>query len=445
MNVSFSSLVLSKFGVPFYASSETTKFRTASFTSCKFSKFWNPSLYISDVNNRLNCIKTDFRHSLTSSVVFSDKNAVVNNTDAIYYTGKKFFYDSGPNIFYKCTFADCNANGKGHHFDSGGAVQALFSNKDVMAPIFYLKLEECGFFNCTAKNCGGAICVHTVKIQSNFCLFKNCSSPNGGGFYANNCSEEILYTNHTFISGLSVRKSVDRLFGFAFTESKVYLNHMNFSRIKEAKLHGPLISGIDVPYFHYQFSYIDHSKGKSLIFIQNSNSKEMIFQYALFKICEASEGIMYVNITSKPLKCRDMYFIRCNGQFFSSNDTTLFIIDNCFVNHPSLMNDDEATQVKNVVRNYTNFKVGTPNFNVSYPRISDWYYVMAHDRNMFTVSKPFTPTVTFLPTNPFTPSCTLSGIMFVRNGMKWYEFRKSVHTVTTVNLQSLFTDTDDIL
>ena len=119
MNVSFSSLVLSKFGVPFYASSETTKFRTASFTSCKFSKFWNPSLYISDVNNRLNCIKTDFRHSLTSSVVFSDKNAVVNNTDAIYYTGKKFFYDSGPNIFYKCTFADCNANGKGHHFDSG--------------------------------------------------------------------------------------------------------------------------------------------------------------------------------------------------------------------------------------------------------------------------------------------------------------------------------------
>lgn len=446
MNVSFSSLILSKSGVPFYTSSFSTQIRTTRFSSCRFSRFWNPSLYISDRFLNLKCFKSEFKDFLSSAVYFSDKDAVVNNTDKFYYTGKKFFYDSGPNTFHKCTFCDCNANGNGNHFDSGGAIQALFSNEDVAAPIFYLKLSHCGFFNCTAKNTGGAISVHTVKINTKFCLFKNCSSNNGGAFFSNNCTEELVSVNDTFISGLSVRKHVERSFGMAFDQSKIFLNHINMSRINEEKIHGPLVNGFEVPEFKMQYSWIDHCKGLSLINIQDGKAKEMIIQYMVFKVCEGTNGIVFVNKSLEPVKCRDMVFIRCGGQCFGTNDTSRYIVDNCYIAQlKNEQSDDEAKYLRTLLVNFKNFKVAEPNFKISYPKISDWYYVMNHDPKMITVSKPFTPSVTFLPTRPFTPSMTLSGIMFVRNGQKWYEFRRSVHTVTTVNLESLFSYIEDIL
>ena len=446
MNLTLLSLSLSNSQFPAFADSAKTAERQTIFKNLHFSRFLSPTIYISDFKNRFSCFSSDFEHVISSAVVLGSKEHFINNTNKIFITGKKFFYDASPNVFYKCIFKDCNAKGDKRFFSNGGAIQAIMSNELILPPNFWLKISECGFYNCRASGYGGAVCIDSVKIQVNYCIFKNCSSPNGGAFYLNNCTQEVTHFNDTYWSGLHLKDKKNYIFGIAFDNSSVLVNHANFTRVKEPDAVGTFIKGDGVYQFGLQYSFISYTIGAVILKLDNIYAKNTYFKYAYLKYVESKRGIISVNNAIKPMKIVDLVYYKCKGYLFEDGTLNNYVVDNCYIQVlPPVVDDTSSKGLSAALKEFKKLTIGEPNFQVSYPTGANWNNIYYLDKAMLTHTLPFSPSNTFLPTQSFTPSCTLSGILFIRHNKRWYSFRRTVKTIIAANAAPILKDAFDVL
>ena len=252
--------------------------------------------------------------------------------------------------------------------------------------------------------------------------------------------------NSTYWSGLHLKDKKNYQFGITFDDTSVLIHHANFTRVHEPTAIGTFVCGRGLDEFGLKFTFVSHTEGASLFDISNSRAKDMIFQYAVFKVVSSSKGIIHLKDTKVPMKCRDFVYIRCIGYMFPNENTENYIVDNCYIQQlPNVIDDDSSKGLNAALKAFENLQVAMPNFNVSYPSDINWDTIQKLDKAMITPTKQFTPSVTFLPTKSFTPSCTLSGILFIRKNKRWYSFRKSVKTVVVANSGPILKEYFDVL
>ena len=146
------------------------------------------------------------------------------------------------------------------------------------------------------------------------------------------------------------------------------------------------------------------------------------------------------------MKMRDIVYYKCKGYLFADGTLSNYIVDNCYIQVlPPVVDDVSSKGLSAALKEFKKLTIGDPNFQVSYPTGVHWDDIFYLDKAMITHTMPFSPSNTFMPTQSFTPSCTLSGILFIRNNKRWYSFRRTVKTIIAANAGPILRDSFDIL
>ena len=223
-----------------------------------------------------------------------------------------------------------------------------------------------------------------------------------------------------------------RHYGLVLHTLQLEIKNVNITRVCRMNSDGASMkiygSTVDMKYI-----VLSKLQGASIIIFESSQAT---IKYVSVKRCiSTSNGVFYLIGETSKLNGSNIVFRRCVSILFNANSSTMITLKDCVATmtntselfHPSLQHISGLSFKKDAT-----FFV-----NVGDPHIDNILATLSI-RSMKT--NTFTASASFVPTNPFTASCTLSGLVFHRNNKTWPDFKKTLKIIAVAATSPILKD-----